>query len=126
MLVGIAQPGAVKLVACRVSFVTLVAPARFPAAHAGAIARFCVGEIPRTHTGVGAVAIGVTEHPFVLARVCTAIFAIAIPVLNQATANFCNVRLNSLLSPWHCTVRTLVRSMLRTPRMDFASMMILL
>ena len=79
VLVGIAQPGAVKLVACRVSSVTLVAPARFPAAHAGAIARFCVGGIQRTYTGVGAVAIGVTEHPFVLARVCAAIFGIAFP-----------------------------------------------
>ena len=86
VLVGIARPGAVKLVACRVSFVTLVAPARFPAAHAGAIARFCVGEIQRTHTGVGAVAIGVTEHPFVLARVCAAIFAIAFPAPGGVSA----------------------------------------
>ena len=30
-------------------------------------------------TGVGAVAIGATEHPFVLVRVCAAIFAIAFP-----------------------------------------------
>ena len=79
VLVGIARPGAVKLVACRVSSVALVTPACFPTAHAGAIARFCVVEIPRTYTGVGAVAIGATEHPFVLVRVCAAIFAIAFP-----------------------------------------------
>ena len=77
VLVGIARPGAVKPVACRVSSVALVAPARFPAAHAGAISRFCVAV--DTETGVGAVAIGATEHPFVLVRVCAAIFAIAFP-----------------------------------------------
>ena len=48
-------------------------------AYAGTIFRFCVAFFVITYTGVGAVAIGVTEHPFVLARVCTAIFAIAIP-----------------------------------------------
>ena len=79
VLVGIARPGAVKLMACCVSFVALIAPACFSAAHARAIARFCVVEIPRTHTGVGAVAIGVTEHPVVFAWVCAAIFAIAFP-----------------------------------------------
>ena len=86
VLVGIARPGAVKLVACRVSSVALVTPAGFSTAHAGAIARFCVGDIPRTHTGVGAVAIGVTEHPVVLAWVCAAIFAIAFQAPGGACA----------------------------------------
>ena len=38
-----------------------------------------------------------------------------------ATANFCRVLLNAGLSPQQCTVRSRFRSMLRMPRMDFAS-----
>ena len=44
----------------------------------------------------------------------------------QATAYFWRKRSNSWSSPWQVTVRTLVRSMLRIPRIDFASIKILL
>ena len=44
----------------------------------------------------------------------------------HATANFWRKRLNSWSSPWQVTVRTLVKSMLRIPRIDFASIITLL
>ncbi len=106
VLIGIARPDTVKLVAFRVVFKAIFAPARFPAAHTGTIFRFCVVGILVTDKGMGAVAIGTRHVPVVLARVC---FPICTPT-NPAHGGRCAIRIPKVAAVFRLGVAGVARA----------------